>query len=418
MLRQALIIGLSFGAIAAPSALAGDDAVPIIGSFFAIAMVTFSALAGQIADKNETAFMFRRTKFAEFLIMLAAGIGFLLNSGTLLIAALFAMGAQSAFFSPVRTGAMPKYYAPTELVRANALYNAGLYVSVLVGLFLGGLLISQEGGKTVVAVTLITAAAAGWLAILKAPRSEANAPDLKIDWNIPVQTISILKFALKAPGVARPMIGLGMFFYISTFVTVLVPFYARDSLGAGEGVANALMGLFAVGAGLGAISASRLSKQRSGLGFAAAGIAGAGISTVLIFLMTRPLIEAGVNSAATLFSKPLGLFLAMNFCLNAALMGVFIAPLQAAVQRRAPAELRSRIVAANNITNALAATAGSLSVLVVTRTDLTPHGAGWALAGLQLAVAVYMWRRQKIMPDGLYDEILKKDAAASKSDGV
>ncbi len=414
MLRQALIIGLSFGAIAAPGFLAGDDAVPIIGSFFAIAMIVFSALAGQLADKNETGFMFRRTKLVELFIMLIAGIGFFANSGLLLVIALFAMGAQSAFFSPVRTGAMPKYYAADELIRANALFNAGLYVSILMGLFLGGLLIAQEGGAKTVSFILIAAATAGFLSILKAPQAEPNDPELKVDWNIPKQTVRILAFAFKAPGVGRPMLGLGLFFYISTFVTVLAPFYARDSLDAGEGVATAIMGLFAIGAGIGAIAASTLSKGRSGLGFSTAGVAGAGLMTVLIFLLTPFAHGAGVNNASALLSTPLGLALALGFTLNSALMGVFIAPLQAAVQRRAPSEMRSRIIAANNITNAIAATAGSLSVLVVTRTSLSANDAFLLLAATQIGAALYMWRRRSIAPDGLYDEALKENAAVSK----
>ena len=125
MLKQALSIALAYGIITAPL-ISNDDALPIIGSLFPAAMLLFSTIAGQLADKYETSFMFRRTKLAEFLLMILAGIGFLLGSSVILILALFLMGAQSAFFSPVRTSSMPKYLHANELVRGNA-FAAAVY---------------------------------------------------------------------------------------------------------------------------------------------------------------------------------------------------------------------------------------------------------------------------------------------------
>lgn len=176
MLRQALLIGIPFGAIKISGLPNADDAIPIIGLFFPLAMLMFSTISGQIAEKYETASLFRRTKLAEVVLMAIAAIGFYLNSGLLLIITLFAMGAQSAFFSPARLAAMPKYLRPNELVRGNGLCNAGLYVSILVGLFLGGLLIAMPNGGAKISVILLVASLAGWLAIRNAPHGAPNSP--------------------------------------------------------------------------------------------------------------------------------------------------------------------------------------------------------------------------------------------------
>ena len=413
MLRQALLIGVPFGAIALPG-LSPEIGVPIIGALFALAMLTFSSIAGQVADKNETAIMLRRTKFIEVCIMATAALGFLLNSGHLLILALFAMGAQSAFFSPVRIGAMPKYFKPEELIRANALFSAGLFVFILTGITLGGMLVVQSAGRTKVAGFLFFAALAGWLFSRKAPPAAATAPDLSLDWNIFRQGAKVFQFALNARGVIRPMLGFGLFYYISTLVTVLVTVYAPQSLGADSSVTNSIMALFTFGAGIGAVSASALAKGRSGLGFSTVGVAAAGCVSVLIFSLTAPVAAAGPHTLASFFSAPAGVALAACFVVCAGCMGLYIVPLQAAMQRRAPAAQRARIMAASNMLNALAAMMGSLSVLVVTTTSIAPETALLAVAVIQLAIALYMFRRKRMVEPGLFDEMLEKNPDATR----
>lgn len=402
MLRQALIIGIPFGYIAFAHG-GGDAAVPVIGALFAVAMLVFSPLAGQVADRNETAMMFRRTKFAELLIMAVSAIGFLVDNGLLLVFSLFAMATQSAFFSPARIGAMPKYFDADELIRANAYFNAALFVSILVGLMIGGALITTPGGGRIAAAVLFFAALAGWGASLLAPPAEANAPGLAIDWNLPRQALRIAGFAFSAPGVARPLLGAAFFFFATTNITVLTPLYVRDALVAPGWVANAVMGLFAIGAGLGAWSASLWSKGRSGLGLAAAGVAASAVLTLIVVAATPAAAAGEFARLGDLFARPAGALLAAALTLSAAMMGLFLVPLQAAMQRRAPPERRARIMAASNMANAAAAMAGSFFALAVTQTALTPANAFAIIAALEALVALYMWRRWRRAPAGLHD---------------
>lgn len=406
MLRQSLIVGIPFGAIAMPAFFAGDNAVPVIGSLFALAMLCFSPLAGQFADKFETLFMFKRTKFVEAVIMITAALGFLINNGGLLVLAMFAMGAQSAFFSPVRIGAMPKYFLPGELIRANALCNAGLFVSIILGLFFGGLFVEQPSGKIIIAVILVIASITGWFIVRRAPEAAPNAPSLKIDYNIFAQGYQIIGYAIKAPGVIRPMIGFGVFYYVSTFITVLLPIYVRDELGGSGVVATAIMGFFAIGTGLGALGAAMLAKNKSGLGYSTLGITGSAIATFVAFSLTGPAAAGGAATVEFLFKNPAGIALILSFATSSALMGLYIAPLQAAVQRRAPAEVRARIMAAGNMINAFTAFAGSMSVLIVTSTSFSAANALLVVATIQVAIALYMIRRHQTMPPNLHDEML------------
>ena len=416
MLRQALIIGIGFGVITLPGFDNGAEAIPIVGSFFAIAMFVFSSISGQIADKYETSFLFRRIKLAEVLLMTLAAVGFLLKSGPLLVLTLFAMGAQSAFFSPVRIAAMPKYLHADELVKGNAFCNAGLFVAILTGLFFGGVLIESANGTYLLSALLFGVSFAGWLAIRFAPEAPADAPSLKLDFNMPRQALRIMSFAFTSQGVTRPLLGAAAFYYMTTLVTVLVPIYTREIWGAGGSVANIIMGLFAVGAGLGAMSAAMLPGKRSGLGFATLGIGGASMLIFAIYIigLTAPAVPADgeLRSVAAFFALPYIPLLCALFALSSAALGLYMVPLQAATQRRAPPERRARIMAAGNMLNAAAATAGSLSVLGVTNAGLAPDRAFLFVVILQAAIAGYMTHRWKNAPNGLYDQSLEAKSAS------
>ena len=414
MLKQALTVGLTFGIITAPF-IENDDALPIIGAFFPIAMLMFSTIAGQVADKYETSVMFRRTKFVEFLLMVTAALGFLTGNSILLILALFLMGAQSAFFSPVRLGAMPKYLHTDELVRGNALCSGGLFVSVMVGMVIGALLIPQPGGPVIVSVVLVAASLIGWLAIRLAPEAAPNDPNLEIDWNAFAQAKKLMGYATTARGVLRPMLGVAWYWSIGALVTVATPLFVRDALYADPSVLAVLMALFAVGAAIGAAIASMFAKGRSGLGFSATGAVIAGTMTFAVYLLSvgYPAPADGeLRNASAFFSTWQAYGVAACFLLSSISMSVYAVPLQAAVQRRAPAERRSRILAANNMMNSAGAVIGSWMVLSVTRTDLNAVDLFLAVAVAQSLLGTYMVRRKYAVEEGLYDEMLTQGAGA------
>jgi len=413
VLRQSLLIGIPYGVIAAPNFGRPDNAVPLIGALLPLAIMLFSPLSGQLADKYETSMMFRRTKFVEIILMLITAAAFLTGAGSLAILMLFAMGAQSAFFSPVRTSAMPKYLAADELVRGNGLCNAGLYSFILIGYLVGGSLIVREDGRVLVGIILVSASTIGWLAALRTLRAGANDPDLRIDLNWLAQIARMAGFVRSSRGVAPPLLGVAAFFLLSTCVTVATPLYARDSLNADALVATVLNGLFAIGAGFGAIFAAGLARGQSGLGYSAASVGAAGVFSLLIAILTP---FAAAPSGETLSARELiatapGLMLVFLFIATSALMGVYIAPLQAAVQRRASPTVRARIMAAGVFANALFALPGSLSVFAITNSGADPASAFFAVAFAMLAIAAVMLHRRRTLADGLYDEVLRQPKA-------
>lgn len=407
-LRQALLVGIPAGIITAPFFSNADNALPFIGALLPLAILIFSSVSGQLADKFETSLMFRRTKFAELLLMGLAAIAFATGTGWLAVAMLFGMGAQSAFFSPVRVGAMPKYLAADELVRGNGLCNAGLFSCILLGYMAGGALISTEGGGLKVGLVLIGAATVGFFAALRAPFAAANAPDLKLSFNGVTQTIAMFRIVFSSRGVAPPLFGAAVFYLLSTAVTVIIPIYGRDALHATPLVWAALNGLFAIGAGIGAITAASLPKGRSGLSASTVAIACGGVTSFAIYFLTP--LAAGTETSpigfGELFSSAAGIALVGVLILTSAFAGVYIAPLQAAMQRRAAPAVRARIMAAGAFANAAFAIPGSIALLAITMTGADPRLAFIAVGLAMLIIAAIMFHRKRTIAEGLYDEML------------
>lgn len=101
LMKQALIVMITFGMTSSvsynPSIL-----VTIAAGLFILPFFLFSATAGQIADKFEKSKTIQLIKLAEIGIMVAAVLGFYFKNTYLLMAILFMMGCQSAFFGPLR----------------------------------------------------------------------------------------------------------------------------------------------------------------------------------------------------------------------------------------------------------------------------------------------------------------------------
>jgi predicted MFS family arabinose efflux permease len=101
--------------------------------------------------------------------------------------------------------------------------------------------------------------------------------------------------------------------------------------------------------------------------------------------------------------------IAATFIFASIAASAFVVPMQAAVQRRAPKEIRSRVLAANNMANAAGAIIGFWLVLFVTRTNLSASDMFLAVGVAQTALFVYMRHRRKTLPEGLHDETLSND---------
>ena len=256
-----------------------------ISIMFTIPIFVFSAIAGQLADKIDRHELAFRLKVIELGLMIFASLCFALGNAPLLILALFLMGTQSAFFGPVRTSLMPEYYRPTELLKANGLFNAALFIALVTGLVVGGEAMERPGGKLIISTCLIIAAFFG--AVLSNFCPPAPAPGLKkIDWNVPAMSIEMFMRAAQTRGIIYPMLGIGWFWMINSALLSVLPNLVTESLGYPKEVYTEFLVVACIGGGVGSIGAGILAPRvKDSLMLAGIGIAVNILASLAAFLI-------------------------------------------------------------------------------------------------------------------------------------
>ncbi|GGH04470.1 hypothetical protein GCM10007420_21200 [Glycocaulis albus] len=379
--------------------------VPIAATALTLPIFLFSAVAGQVADKYDRAFIMRRTKFIEILLMIAAAVGFFFNSGLLLVIVLFFMGMQSAFFAPARNSALPTLLEGKELVTGNALVSGSLNVAILAGAALAVVFVVREDAALVLSATLIGVAVVGWLIMCLNKPAPADSPDLKVSWNIAVQTGKVLGFAFRAPDVLRPLLGAAWFWMLAASVLTLMPLFTAAVLGGDETVGLALTALFTVGAALGAILCGVFTRGQDALIFTVIGAFGLVIFPSFVALTTLGWPEPDPDNLAgadVFLADPANWAILAALALSAVSAGLFVVPLQAMAQRRARPEVRGRILAAGGIMNAATASLGQFTLFAIALLALPLQAAfGYIAVVSGLAGLFALWR---MMRPGRYTE--------------
>ena len=351
--KNALVIFLAFQA-ASLTTLHPNALVNLAGAVFILPFVLFSATSGQVADKYEKSRLIRWIKLFEIAIMVVGLVAFWQRSLVLLFVALALMGVHSTLFGPVKYAILPQHLSNEELVGGNGLVEMGTFVAILLGTIAGGLIVAIEPDGPVWAGFLaIAIAVAGWLTSRRIPHTPAVDPDLRINWNPFTETWKNLRFAQGNRVVWLSMLGISWFwFYGATFLAQFAG-YARDILGGDATVVTALLALFSVGIGAGSLLCERLSGRKVELGLVPFGSIGLTLFAVDLWWASRGLSAHGTGGLTLFLAEPRHWRVAADLVLIGLFGGFYIVPLYALIQERSAPSHRSRIIAANNILNAL-----------------------------------------------------------------
>jgi 1-acyl-sn-glycerol-3-phosphate acyltransferase len=379
--KNALVIFVAYHA-AARAALDANTLVNLAAGLFILPFVVLSATAGQVADKYEKSRLIRFIKILEIAIMVIGTAGFVTQSLVLLFAALLLMGVHSTLFGPVKYAILPQSLGPDELVGGNGLVEMGTFVAILLGTIAGGVLVAIPGvGPVLAGAAAIAVAVAGWLVSRAIPVTPAVAPDLVLNWNPVTETWKNLRFAYGNRVVWLSMLGISWFwFYGATFLTQF-PNFAKDILGGDEHVVTFLLAVFSVGIGVGSLLCERMSGHKVEIGLVPFGSIGLTLFALDLWLATRTMHATGLAGIAEFVQQPGHLRVLADLVLIGLFGGFYIVPLYALVQQRSEPAYRSRIIAANNILNAIfmVASAGLAIALL---------GAGLSIPYLFLTTAI------------------------------
>jgi len=404
LFKNALVILITY-VLAERSGLDARVLVVLAGGILIFPFFLFSATAGQLADKYDKAWLTRWIKLAEIVIMLAAGLAFWLGSVTLLMAVLFLMGAQSAFFGPIKFGILPDHLADDELVAGNALIETSTFLAILGGTLLGGLAILAKGGTALVSALVVLVAVAGWWASRSIPATVPATPDLAVGYNPFTETWRILRVAGESRVIFLCILGISWFWGVGSTFLSLFPTLTKDLIGADEGVVTLLLIAFSVGIAGGALLCNRLLKGEVHATYVTLGSVGITLFALDLWLSTRGLTPPGpeLMGVGAFLDQPGSWRLLADLILLAISGGLFIVPLQAMLQYHSPVAHRARNIAANNVVNSLFMVgAAVLSALVLARGATVPQ-VFLLIALVNAVVAVYVLR---LLPGALVKALI------------
>ena len=364
----------------------------LAAGLFILPFFLFSATAGQWAEKHEKSRSIRRIKLLEIAIMALAVVGFWLESVPFLLFVLFLMGTQSTLFGPLKYAILPQSLAPEELVGGNAMIEAATFLAILLGTLAGGwLMVGTDNGTVWVSAAVVILAVLGWWTSRGIPEAPATAPDLAMDYNPVRATVGVMAQLRGQPAVLNSVLGISWFWFFGSVVLAQLPNYTRVYLGGDESVAPLVLMLFALGIGAGSLLCEVLSRRTVEIGLVPLGALGMTVFGVDLYL-ARP-------EAALLTGLDWRQFLDapgnVRLCLDLVALGVsgglFIVPLFALIQQRSPRERLSRVIAANNIINALFMVVAALLAIVLLQLGLTIPQLFLATALLNALVAAYIF---------------------------
>ncbi|PMH41864.1 acyl-phosphate glycerol 3-phosphate acyltransferase [Vibrio sp. 10N.286.49.B3] len=341
-------------------AFANIDALPISSNLFInlaaglfiLPFFLFSAFAGVLADKYEKSWFIRKVKIFEILIMSLGAIGFIYESYLILLLLLFLMGTQSAFFGPVKYALLPQQLSEKELVPGNALVETGTFLAILLGTIIAGFIASAEHARYIAAVGVIAFAVVGYLASRSIPYAAAASPDLKVKWQ-PIRLMRETIGKVKQDKVTyQAIMAISWFWFLGATYLTQFPNFTKLHLHANESAVAFLLALFSIGIAIGSLLCDKLSNHRIEIGIIPIGSLGITIFGLLMALS----IPADLPHFETLltFLNHRALWPMFTYLLLIGISGgIFIVPLYALVQQRAPQNQRSQIIAGLNIYNAL-----------------------------------------------------------------
>jgi acyl-[acyl-carrier-protein]-phospholipid O-acyltransferase/long-chain-fatty-acid--[acyl-carrier-protein] ligase len=407
LLKSALGILVAYR-LADRSGLDAGSLAMVASALFIAPFFLFSGASGTLSDRFDKALIARWVKVAEIAIMAIGAFGLARGSVPILLTTLFLLGTHSTVFGPIKYALLPQHLAETELVAGNALIEAGTFLAILAGTILGGSIALVQQGALLVGGLGVLAAVSGWLAARQIPPAPPSAGAEPPRIRLVHDSLDVVGYVTARRQLLLPILATSWFWLFGLVILSGLPVFAKDVLFANERVVTMMLALFAIGVGLGSILAEKLLHGEVSARFvpwSAAAMAAFAID--LHFASAGAPATTALADVSTFLGRAGSWRVIIDLVGVAMAGGLFTVPLYALIQHESEPSHRSRVIAANNIINAVAMAAGALGAGALSGT-LT-MGELYGLCGiLTVPIAVISaWVVRRSLVKGLMRLVLR-----------
>ncbi|MDD5212391.1 MAG: MFS transporter [Sulfuricurvum sp.] len=349
---------------------------PIIGAIFILPFFLFSGMAGELADRYDKARLARVVKAWEIFLMILSSVGFWLHSFELLLMVVFGMGMHSTLFGPIKYSIIPQHMRENELITANALVESGTFAAILLGTILGGILSTFPNGGIIASCVATFLALLGYIVSRFIPIAPSLTPRTPISFNLPMQTLNALRLAYDNRIVFLSILAISWFWLYGALLLSQFPTLVKTILMGNETTVTLLLSLFTLGIAIGSILCEKLSAHTIRPSLIVVGAIG-----MAIFGIDFALGAQTFHPHTTLYEMREFWHILLDLIFIGVFGGLYSVPLYALMQARSDASVRSRIISANNILNALFMVLGAIATMLLLEN-------GWNIPDILLGTAL------------------------------
>ncbi len=354
----------------------------ISGVVFVLPFLLFSAGSGVLADRHSKRDIIIIAKALEVGVMLLGLVALFKGSAIALYAVMFLMSTQSALFGPSKYGIVPELAPREQLSRANGLLTMFTYLAIIIGTAAAPFIGYLAGKNYLVAQrACVGISVMGLIASFFIRRTPAAGTQRKITAHFVRDIWRTLRRIRGDHYLLLAVIASAYFTLLGAFLQLNIIPYGIHHLGLSQENSTYLFLFGAVGISIGAVLAGKVSGRNIEFGIVPLGSL---ILTVAV---------------ASLFHVSPAWSTALAMALAGLGAGLFIVPLDAFIQFRAPAQERGEILAASAFLGWVGALMAAAIVILMGVVGITPAAGFLLMALLTLALTVFT---MKVLPDFLF----------------
>lgn len=355
---------------------------------FAFPFLLFSGIAGWLTDRFSKRTVIIGAKAAEIVVMTLGVVGFFFYStigfsGMLIV--LFLMGLQSTFFGPAKYGILPETIRDRDLPLGNGVFLMFTFVAIIFGTVLAGVAkqIGEAGGSVwFISLLCIGVAVVGTLTSLLVRRAPAAKPGAKLrlqDFLIPPEAIALVR---RDRQLLLALLVTSSFWLLGSIVQQSVNALGKSQLGLADQPTSVLAAMLGIGIPIGCLIGGKLSAGSINPRVVAGGAIGLVVCLCLLGL------RGGEDRHLLGFAGSIPVLILAGIS-----TGIFIVPIQVAVQALPPPSEKGRMIALMNQCNWVGIIIGALlfkgTIALCEATNQPRNTAFLVGAAVMLPIAIF-----------------------------